>query len=404
MREWIHDMLYDERGRGYFAKDESPVGPLAEPLALRQLADRDAYLACVAEQYAALGNKWLTPSEIFSPWMGRSIASFIASSQPNGRQGYRRIIEVGSGSGTLAKDICDFLKPLYGNAFSYTSIDISKALSETQRARLDAAGHGDVYEARHADATQESTWRGLVPDDSPTLILGMEVLDNLPHDKLVRDGNGVWNETVVVQTEEGLREALRPVTDDVPILRTLDAYERLSQPSVRDRMFQWLLDATGTPDPVWLPTGCFQLLSHIAHHVPNHEILLADFDFLPDVVIPGENAPIVSSTVEGKARDRGELLSAPRGSVDIFFPTNFALLEAMYTGFLDLGGHQQQQHHQQQQQRITREGRFQKASSFFHAHLPEQDRDASTTQDGFCPLIADYENTSFAHLRSIQSD
>lgn len=48
---------------------------------------------------------------------------------------------------------------------------------------------------------------------------------------------------------------------------------------------------------MWLPTSCLQLLQHICAARPNHMILAADFDELPDVNVAGENAPLVASTV-----------------------------------------------------------------------------------------------------------
>lgn len=39
------------------------------------------------------------------------------------------------------------------------------------------------------------------------------------------------------------------------------------------------------------------MLQHIARSRPNHLVIAADFDELPEVVIPGENAPLVASTV-----------------------------------------------------------------------------------------------------------
>lgn len=375
MREYIHAMLYDPLD-GYFSKEEHPVAPV-DIIDFTSLANRRDYLAAVAGQYRTLGTKWLTPSEIFSPWIGRAIASHIAS------LGVSRVVEIGSGSGTLANDIIDHLKELKytsDRTFEFVSIEISKSLCRSQTERI-SASHGDVYRSQHADATREETWRQFA-DERPTLILGMEVLDNLPHD-LVVQVDGVWHQTRVAVEGEALREVLEPVADDAPICRTLDAYESIQGEQTRDSVLRWLFDMTGTPDPVWLPTGAYALLRAI-RHVPNHELLLADFDFLPNVVIAGENAPIVSSTVGGRAVDRGELLSAPFGSVDVFFPTNFRLLSAMYRSMHPTG-----------------QVCVEKAGSFLQATLPEGDQPLIRTQDGAAPLFDDYENTSFARLSTL---
>jgi hypothetical protein len=378
MREWIHAMLYDPQD-GYFSnKAEQPLAPLSSPIEFSKLAGRQDYLERVAGEYRTLGTKWLTPSEIFSPWLGVALASHIA------RTGVRRIVEIGSGSGTLALDVIAHLKAIgYGSDFSFTSIEISESLAETQQRRLREAGHGDVYFSRVADATKDSTWIGQGDSERPTLILGMEVLDNLPHDKVV-EVDGVWHQTHVVVDGEAPREVLEPVTDDELISRTLDAYESIQGERTRDSVLKWLFNMTRTPDPVWLPTGAQSLLSAI-RHVPNHELLLADFDFLPNVIIAGENAPIVSSTVDGKAVDRGELLGeTPFGGVDVFFPTDFRLLSAMYRSMHPTG-------------RVCVE----KAGSFLRAALPEGDHDGIRARDGSCPMLDDYENTSFARFSTL---
>jgi len=376
MREWIHAMLYDSRD-GYFAK-EAPVAPLSSAIDVNTLAGREEYLERVASEYRILGTKWLTPSEIFSPWFGVALASHIR------RTGVRRIMEIGSGSGTLAMDIITHLKASgYGSEFSFTSIEISEALAETQRRRLREAGHGDVYVSRVADATKDDTWIGDGDAQVPTLILGMEVLDNLPHDKVVQV-DGVWHQTRVAVDGGALREVLEPLTDDALICSTLDAYESIQGERTRDSVLKWVFEMTGTPDPVWLPTGAQSLLNAI-RHVPNHELLLADFDFLPNVVIAGENAPIVSSTVDGKAVDRGELLGGtPFGSVDVFFPTDFRLLSAMYRSTQPTG-------------KVCVE----KAGSFLQGALPEGEHARIRCRDGTAPLLEDYENTSFARFSTL---
>ena len=48
---------------------------------------------------------------------------------------------------------------------------------------------------------------------------------------------------------------------------------------------------------IFLPTKASMLLKSIVAETPNHTILLADFDQLPEVKIPGRNAPLVSTTV-----------------------------------------------------------------------------------------------------------
>ncbi|KAF5203538.1 arginine methyltransferase NDUFAF7, partial [Thalictrum thalictroides] len=55
-------------------------------------------------------------------------------------------------------------------------------------------------------------------------------------------------------------------------------------------------------------------------------LIASDFSYLPDVSIPGERAPLVSTKKDGKSSDLKSYLDA-KGDSDIFFPTDFWLLE-----------------------------------------------------------------------------
>ena len=48
---------------------------------------------------------------------------------------------------------------------------------------------------------------------------------------------------------------------------------------------------------VFLPTRTLALLDALCAALPAHTLLAADFDALPDRVLPGTNAPLVASTV-----------------------------------------------------------------------------------------------------------
>ena len=53
----------------------------------------------------------------------------------------------------------------------------------------------------------------------------------------------------------------------------------------------------GADSFVYLPTQCRMLLDLICHARPNHHLIIGDFDELPDVQVPGKNAPPVASKV-----------------------------------------------------------------------------------------------------------
>jgi hypothetical protein len=86
----------------------------------------------------------------------------------------------------------------------------------------------------------------------------------------------------------------------------------------------------GGPDVAFLPTRALALLDALHAARPRHTLIAADFDGLPDVRIPGANAPLVSGRAgPGVPRDYDSIL-APWGAADIFFPTDFEALGRMY--------------------------------------------------------------------------
>ncbi|KAF5464995.1 hypothetical protein F2P56_015030, partial [Juglans regia] len=50
-----------------------------------------------------------------------------------------------------------------------------------------------------------------------------------------------------------------------------------------------------TPRRCWLPTGCLKLLEVLHGVLPKMSLIASDFSYLPDVRIPGERAPLVST-------------------------------------------------------------------------------------------------------------
>ena len=81
----------------------------------------------------------------------------------------------------------------------------------------------------------------------------------------------------------------------------------------------------GDEAAVFLPTTALSMFKVLHKCFPKHQLLLADFDELPGSV-PGRNAPVVSGP--GR-RDYNSYLIG-MGAADIFFPTDFSLLQTIY--------------------------------------------------------------------------
>lgn len=110
MREYIHKSLYD--ANGYFQAESGPVLPQL-PNRHANFLDfptQEAYQRMVANRFLQKTSDgkhvhgWLTPVELFSPFLSRAIARRIARCHRNPNKPLC-IVEIGGGSGTLCSDI-----------------------------------------------------------------------------------------------------------------------------------------------------------------------------------------------------------------------------------------------------------------------------------------------------------
>ena len=166
-------------------------------------------------------------------------------------------------------------------------------------------------------------------------------------------------------------------------------------------------DDENEDDIVFLPTGAASMFLSAFSVAPNHTVVAADFDALPAVVIPGHNAPLVSSTSGGGvARDYPSLYSAPpEEAVDIFFQTNFDALCDLY---LECGSRRREEEEGEKQERMTSvsdddddvdvlvSANHCKSSAFLllAADTAAYSRAAVSTASGWSPMLDDWENTS----------
>ncbi|KAK1591239.1 hypothetical protein Q3G72_004541 [Acer saccharum] len=172
------------------------------------------------------------------------------------------------------------------------------------------------------------------------------------------------------------------------------------------------------PRRCWLPTGCMvrnlfdrfytvillviriqkrndrnntimQKLLEVLHgKLPKMSLIASDFSFLPDVKIPGERAPLVSTKKDGRSKDYSSYLEA-KGDADIFFPTDFLLLERI--------DHYCSRWLKMLKDKSSKQGKKRRtiildSSSFMEEFgLPTKTR----TKDGYNPLLDDFKNTKF---------
>ncbi|KAK8332491.1 hypothetical protein V6Z12_A10G142300 [Gossypium hirsutum] len=356
------------------------VGVLERSIKFNQLEGRKAYMKHLDKIYKQSGIAWFTPVELFKPWYAQGIAEAILRTANLSVP--LKIYEIGGGSGTCAKGILDYIMlnapPRIYNNMTYISVEISPTLAEIQKQTVgEVCSHLSKFKVEHRDAMDRSGWGDV--EQQPCWVIMLEVLDNLPHDLIYSESQvSPWMEVWVEKQldGEGLSELYKPLQDSlikhcVEILE-LDKNDT-KRSSIVSKAWSKLFPK---PRRCWLPTGSMV------------RELLKDFSFLPDVKVPGERAPLVSTKKDGQSSDYSNYLDA-KGDADIFFPTDFWLLERIdhyCSGWLKL-----------QKDKSSLQGRKRRTitldtSSFMEEFgLPSKTR----TKDGYNPLLDDFKNTKF---------
>ncbi|KAK8635267.1 hypothetical protein V6N13_023144 [Hibiscus sabdariffa] len=222
---------------------------------------------------------------------------------------------------------------------------------------------------------------------------------------LPRDQIGYWAVKIVTGVPEaipvigeGLSELYKPSQDSL-IKRCVEIME-LDKNNPRQNTFVSKAWSKLFPKPrrCWLPTGCMKLLEVLHAALPKMSLIASDFSFLPDVKIPGERAPLVSTKKDGFSSDYSNYLDAKvlflfcflhLGDADIFFPTDFWLLERIdhyCSGWLKL-----QKDKSSPQGKKRRTITLDTCSFMEEFGLPSKTR----TKDGYNPLLDDFKNTKF---------
>ncbi|XP_022761911.1 protein arginine methyltransferase NDUFAF7 homolog, mitochondrial [Durio zibethinus] len=391
VRDFIHSALYDPN-RGYFSQRSGSVGVLERSIKFNQLEGRRAYMKHLDKIYKQSGISWFTPVELFKPWYAQGIAEAIMRTANLSVP--LKIYEIGGGSGTCAKGIMDYIMlnapPRVYNSMTYISVEISPALAEIQKQTVgEVLSHKSKFKVECRDATDISGWGDV--EQQPCWVIMLEVLDNLPHDLICSENQvSPWMEVWVEKQldGEGLSELYKPLQDS--LIKCCIEILELDKNNTRQSSAVSKAWSTLFPKPrrCWLPTGCMKLLEVLHAALPKMSLIASDFSYLPDVKVPGERAPLVSTKKDGHSSDYSNYLDA-KGDADIFFPTDFWLLECIdhyCSGWLKL-----------QKDKSSTQGRKRRTitldtSSFMEEFgLPSKTR----TKDGYNPLLDDFKNTKF---------
>eukprot|EP00898_Chlorokybus_atmophyticus_P009186 jgi/Chlat1/9269/Chrsp99S08532 len=374
VRGFIHDALYHPQ-KGFFTANSGVVGRLPQPIDFKSLSGEAEYRRTLASIYKQL-----------RPWYASAIADYILQKHSK-LSAPLKIYEIGGGNGTCAVNILHHLQqhasPEVFNSLSYTSVEISAQLAALQKSRVHAhEGFRGKYSVVQGSASDPSTWGS--QDASPCFIILLEVLDNLPHDRVVfkrlqqEQASQPFQTSVIMdQTINQLREVLRPVTDRL-ITRCLAAEVELRKDDAKS-VWMWLrmIGNVGSGEDIaWMPTACLALVDTLHAMRPSHALIAADFNSLPEAIVPGRRAPLV----DGVNQDHSTYL-VPQGSADIFFPTNFKLLQRLDCAAATQSG----------QTGVTPDTTTALTTAEFmkkHADVGQ-----TRTRRGYNPLLEDFTNT-----------
>lgn len=183
----------------------------------------------------------------------------------------------------------------------------------------------------------------LTPSDTPTAVIAMELLDNLPHDKIRRCiETGDFLQVMVVPSDDATSNTLADISSTYidTSIRYTETFAPMNDPLLQNILSISPSLYTPTIRPRWVPTVAIGILMKLVECRPNFSVAFADFDWLPPsdlstwtalptAVAAAEGDPIVTD-MEGNDHEC-YLTSPPNALCDILFPTDFSRL----TNFVD---------------------------------------------------------------------
>jgi hypothetical protein len=285
---------------------------------------------------------WHTPTELFRPYYGEAIARYLVTNYKMTLYPYHDLIiyETGAGNGTLMRNILDHIRETDEEVYHRTQfkvIEISAALAELQLANLKQSPYF-IDHMQHVNIINQSVFEWNEYVHSPCFFLALEVIDNFSHDNIRYDPDTEQPlQGSVLIDEEGdffefFERKLDPVAARYLQLRNVASRSPYRTPVSGPRFIRKLKHllplAPNLTIPEYIQTKLMQFFDTLNRYFPAHRLVLSDFTSLP-TPIAGINAPIVQT----RHQRRNVTVTTPfvhQGYFDIFFPTDFRMMEDMY--------------------------------------------------------------------------
>lgn len=250
---------------------------------------------------------WHTPTELFRPYYGETIARYLVSNYKLTLYPYHDLIiyEMGAGNGTMMLNILDFIRDTDYEVYQRTKfkvIEISPALADLQMKTLT----GPLSEGGHLDHV-EIINRSIFDWDtyvhSPCFFLALEVFDNFGHDTIRYDYKTELPQQggVLIDGEGEFHEYYNNQIDPIAarFLRVRQAAARREFPSpLGSKLLRSIRPSLPFQHeftlPEYIPTRLLQFFDVLSNFFPAHRLVASDFSMLPDAV-PGVNSPVVQT-------------------------------------------------------------------------------------------------------------
>ncbi|KAL9086169.1 MAG: hypothetical protein Q9165_007234 [Trypethelium subeluteriae] len=366
MRDFIEDSLYNPN-YGYFTKQAVIFSP-GKPFEFNRMRDEPDFYKLLGERYTSFEDKldekqldetrqlWHTPTELFRPYYGETIARYLVTNYKLSLYPYHDLLiyEMGAGNGTLMLNILDYIRDTDPEVYARTKfkvIEVSDTLAHLQNKQLAHSLNAEGHLAK-VEIINQSIFDWTTYVSSPCFFLALEVFDNFAHDCLRFDPTTEvpLQGSVLVDAHgdffEFYTRALDPVAARFLRVRRAAATSPKHSSSsatrhllgsssggVRRHLRSLLPLAPNLTHPEWIPTRLMQFFDVLNEYFPAHRLVTSDFRALPDAV-EGVNAPVVQT----RYRRRMVPVSTPlvssaqvqQGYFDILFPTDFGMMEEMY--------------------------------------------------------------------------
>lgn len=290
--------------------------------------------------------------------------------------------------------------PIYERLESYTIYDTSPTLHELQREVTSI----HAYKMRLVNSDLIDIAEGSSPflsqSNKPTVVIALELLDNLPHDKIAR----CIQSREIMQAEVVPFEGLYQNSSSTCTQQL--HYSEVFHPLNDDLLQNILCKAPGlyspklSQGPIWIPSVACGVLMKLYECRPNTSIALADFDWLPPPDIDNLLSPARAEPTAGdplvtdmNGKDHACYLSSPPNALcDILFPTDFKRLAAFVNHI-----------HSAKSNHSTFSVTSMKQSEFLLKHGMQEIQQTKSWLTGYSPLIDDFGNCSVLEVMTQQN-